>query len=59
MVAIRPQAGQTARELAKTLTAQKVAKYLEDSKETSYVNLHLPKFTDVATLSQATPYFKE
>lgn len=45
MVAIRPQAGQTARELAKTLTAQKVAKYLEDSKETSYVNLHLPKFT--------------
>ena len=45
MIAIRPQAGQTARELAKTLTAQKIAEYLEASKKTSYVNLHLPKFT--------------
>jgi len=45
MIAIRPQAGQTARELVKSLTAQSIAEYLEASKETSYVNLHLPKFT--------------
>lgn len=45
MIAIRPQSGQTARELAQNLTAQKIAEYLKESKETSYVNLHFPKFT--------------
>jgi serpin B len=44
MIAIRPQNGQTARQLAQSLTAETVTSYLAGAKST-YMNLHLPKFT--------------
>lgn len=44
MIAIRPQNGQTARQLAQSLTAETVTSYLTDA-ESTYMNLHLPKFT--------------
>jgi len=43
-IALRPQAGQTARELAASLTADKAAACLSAAKSTK-VSLHLPKFT--------------
>lgn len=45
-LAIRPQGGQTARELAQNLTAGEIEGYIKQAKEKStYVSLHLPKFT--------------
>lgn len=44
MIAIRPQAGQTAKELAEGLTEEKVNGYLKKAEDT-YMNLHLPKYT--------------
>lgn len=44
MIAIRPQAGQTAKELAGSLTEEKVNGYVKDARST-YMNLHLPKYT--------------
>lgn len=44
MIAVRPQAGQTARELAQSMTEDDIANYLGSTKDT-YMNLHLPKFT--------------
>lgn len=43
-LAIRPQAGQTVRELAQNLTEKTIAGYLDSAKSTDVI-LHLPKFT--------------
>lgn len=43
MIAIRPKGKMTARELAQSLTGQKISGYLKVAKNT-YSNLHFPKF---------------